>query len=111
MAIWNSGIGTYLKQETTLFEVMGIASSDGQYISTDNRFPVDAVFADDAVIGIATGTVVSIGNTVNVSVANSVTVNQGTSPWVVSPIPQIVFTFRIRTNPQVWCCSSNESGY
>ena len=89
MAIWNSGIGTYLKQETTLFEVMGIASSDGQYISTDNRFPVDATFPDDAVIGIATGTVVSIGNTVNVSVANSVTVNQGTSPWVVSPIPQI----------------------
>ena len=113
MAIWHSGIGSFLKQETTLFEVMGIASSDGQYISTDNRFPVDAVFADDAVIGIATGTVVSIGNTVdvtfaddavigiatgtvvsigntvNVSVANSVTVNQGTSPWVVSPIPQV----------------------
>jgi len=57
MAIWNSGIGTYLKQETTLFEVMGIASSDGQYISTDNRFPVDSTFPDDAVI--------SIGNTVD----------------------------------------------
>jgi len=53
MAIWNSGIGTYLKQETTLFEVMGIASSDGQYISTDNRFPVDGI--------------VSIGNTVSVT--------------------------------------------
>lgn len=69
MAIWNSGIGTFLKQETTLFEVMGIGSSDGQYISTDNRFPVDAVFADDAVIGIATGTVVSIGNTVDVNLS------------------------------------------
>ena len=67
MAIWNSGIGTFLKQETTLFEVMGIASSDGTYISTDNRFPVDATFPDDAVIGISSGTVVSIGNTVNVT--------------------------------------------
>ena len=76
MAIWNSGIGTFLKQETTLFEVMGIASSDGQYISTDNRFPVDANIS-----GISSDTVISIGN--------SITVNQGTSPWVVSPIPQI----------------------
>ena len=88
MAQWNKNTQEFLGQNTTLYEVIGVASSDGQYISTDNRFPVDAVFADDVVIGIATGTEVSIGNTVNVSVADSITVNQGTSPWVVSSMPQ-----------------------
>ena len=77
MAIWNSGIGTFLRQETTLFEVMGIASSDGQYISTDNRFPVDATFPDDAVIGISSGTVVSIGNTVDVTFPDDAVVSIG----------------------------------
>lgn len=46
MAQWNAGIGTYLKQNTTLFEVVGVASSDGHVISTGNRFPVDASISD-----------------------------------------------------------------
>ena len=55
MAQWNSGIGTFLRDNTTLFEVVGVASSDGHWISTHNRFPVDATIADDAVIGISSG--------------------------------------------------------
>ena len=55
MAQWNSGIGTYLKDNKTLFEVIGVASSDGYFISTENRFPVDATIADNAVIGISSG--------------------------------------------------------
>ena len=46
MAQWNSGIGTYLKDNKTLFEVIGVASSDGYFISTENRFPVDASISD-----------------------------------------------------------------
>ena len=57
MAQWNSGIGSYLKDNKTLFEVIGVASSDGYFISTENRFPVDATFADNAVIGISSGSV------------------------------------------------------
>ena len=76
MAQWNKNTQEFLGQNTTLYEVIGVASSDGQYISTDNRFPVDANIS-----GISSDTVISIGN--------SITVNQGTSPWVVSPIPPI----------------------
>jgi hypothetical protein len=66
MAQWNIQTQDYLNQERSLFEVVGVASSDGQIISETNRFPV------------------SIGGT-EVSIGNSVTVNQGTSPWVVTP--------------------------
>ncbi len=106
MAIWNSGIGTYLKQETTLFEVMGIASSDGQYISTDNRFPVDSTFPDDAVI--------SIGNTVSVSGTVEIADNWGNqADWrpqftnsnrlKVSPYQTVFFnTFQYGKETDVW---------
>ena len=66
MAQWNITTQDYLNQERSLFEVVGVASSDGQVISETNRFPV------------------SIGGT-EVSIGNSVTVNQGTSPWVITP--------------------------
>ena len=44
MAQWNSvgyvGVGTWLKDCKSLFEVVGLASSDGQWINTTNRLPV-----------------------------------------------------------------------
>ena len=67
MAQWNSGIQTYLKDGTTLFEVFNVATSDGKQVTEINRFPVS--------IG---STTVSIGNTVSVSG----TVNIGTIPEV-----------------------------
>ena len=40
MAQWNSGIGSYLKDGTTLFEVFNVATIDGQQVTVDNPFPV-----------------------------------------------------------------------
>ena len=40
MAQWNITTQDYLNQERSLFEVVGVASSDGQVISETNRFPV-----------------------------------------------------------------------
>jgi len=50
MAIWNITTQDYLNQERSLFEVVGVASSDGQVISEFNPFPVTGT------IGIQTGT-------------------------------------------------------
>jgi len=49
MAQWNIQIQDYLNQERSLFEVVGVASSDGQIISIENPFPVTGT------IGIQTG--------------------------------------------------------
>jgi len=49
MAQWNIQIQDYLNQERSLFEVVGVASSDGQIISLQNPFPVTGT------IGIETG--------------------------------------------------------
>jgi hypothetical protein len=40
MAQWNITTQDYLNQERSLFEVVGVASSDGQVISLTNPFPV-----------------------------------------------------------------------
>ena len=40
MAQWNITTQDYLNQERSLFEVVGVASSDGQVISIQNPFPV-----------------------------------------------------------------------
>ena len=40
MAQWNITTQDYLNQERSLFEVVGVASSDGQIISSQNPFPV-----------------------------------------------------------------------
>ena len=40
MAQWNIQTQDYLNQERSLFEVVGVASSDGQVISYQNPFPV-----------------------------------------------------------------------
>lgn len=40
MAIWNITTQDYLNQERSLFEVVGVASSDGQVICAQNPFPV-----------------------------------------------------------------------
>ena len=50
MAQWNITTQDYLNQERSLFEVVGVASSDGQIISLQNPFPVTGT------IGIQTGT-------------------------------------------------------
>ena len=66
MAQFNKSTQDFLNQERTLFEVNMVANKNGEVVSETNRFPV------------------SIGDT-SVSIGNSVTVNQGTSPWVVTP--------------------------
>lgn len=54
MAIWNITTQDYLNQERSLFEVVGVASSDGQVISDQNPFPVTGT------LGISTSSVVSV---------------------------------------------------
>ena len=54
MAQWNITTQDYLNQERSLFEVVGVASSDGQVICTQNPFPVTGNVA------IQTGTYVTI---------------------------------------------------
>jgi len=56
MAQWNIQIQDYLNQERSLFEVVGVASSDGQIISPQNPFPVTGT------IGIQTGTGIVINS-------------------------------------------------
>ena len=55
MAQWNITTQDYLNQERSLFEVVGVASSDGQVISLQNPFPVTGT------VGIQTG----LGITIN----------------------------------------------
>ena len=54
MAQWNITTQDYLNQERSLFEVVGVASSDGQIISAQNPFPVTGT------LGISSETVVTI---------------------------------------------------
>jgi hypothetical protein len=54
MAQWNIQTQDYLNQERSLFEVVGVASSDGQIISSQNPFPVTGT------VGISSETVVTI---------------------------------------------------
>ena len=56
MAQWNITTQDYLNQERSLFEVVGVASSDGQIISVQNPFPVTGT------IGISSETVVTINS-------------------------------------------------
>jgi hypothetical protein len=59
MAIWNITTQDYLNQERSLFEVVGVASSDGQVISDQNPFPVTGT------IGISSDTLVTINPDTN----------------------------------------------
>jgi hypothetical protein len=54
MAQWNITTQDYLNQERSLFEVVGVASSDGQIISLQNPFPVTGT------MGISTSSTVSV---------------------------------------------------
>ena len=62
MAQWNSGIGSYLKDGTTLFEVFNVATIDGRQVTVDNPFPVSLGSSNITINGN-----VSIGATVNVA--------------------------------------------
>ena len=59
MAQWNITTQDYLNQERSLFEVVGVASSDGQIISPQNPFPVTGT------VGISSETVVTINPDTN----------------------------------------------
>ena len=59
MAQWNITTQDYLNQERSLFEVVGVASSDGQIISAQNPFPVTGT------VGISSETVVTINANTN----------------------------------------------
>jgi hypothetical protein len=59
MAQWNIQTQDYLNQERSLFEVVGVASSDGQIISLENPFPVTGT------VGISSETVVTINPDTN----------------------------------------------
>ena len=59
MAQWNITTQDYLNQERSLFEVVGVASSDGQVISSQNPFPVTGT------VGISSETVVTINPDTN----------------------------------------------
>ena len=59
MAQWNITTQDYLNQERSLFEVVGVASSDGEIISPQNPFPVTGT------VGISSETVVTINPDTN----------------------------------------------
>jgi hypothetical protein len=59
MAQWNITTQDYLNQERSLFEVVGVASSDGQIISLQNPFPVTGT------IGISSETPITINPDTN----------------------------------------------
>ena len=59
MAQWNITIQDYLNQERSLFEVVGVASSDGQIISPQNPFPVTGT------VGISSETLITINPDTN----------------------------------------------
>jgi len=59
MAQWNITTQDYLNQERSLFEVVGVASSDGQIISAKNPFPVTGT------VGISSETLVTINPDTN----------------------------------------------
>ena len=59
MAQWNITTQDYLNQERSLFEVVGVASSDGQIISSQNPFPVTGT------IGISSDTPITINPDTN----------------------------------------------
>ena len=61
MAQWNIQTQDYLNQERSLFEVVGVASSDGQIISAQNPFPVTGN------IGIQSGSIITINPDTNAS--------------------------------------------
>jgi hypothetical protein len=54
MAQWNITTQDYLNQERSLFEVVGVATSDGQIVSLQNPFPVTGT------MGISTSSTVSV---------------------------------------------------
>ena len=59
MAIWNITTQDYLNQERSLFDVVGVASSDGEIISSGNPFPVTGT------VGISSETLVTINADTN----------------------------------------------
>jgi hypothetical protein len=59
MAQWNIQTQDYLNQERSLFEVVGVASSDGQIISPQNPFPVTGT------VGISSDTLITINPDTN----------------------------------------------
>jgi hypothetical protein len=59
MAQWNITTQDYLNQERSLFEVVGVASSDGQIISPQNPFPVTGT------VGISSETLITINPDTN----------------------------------------------
>jgi hypothetical protein len=59
MAQWNITTQDYLNQERSLFEVVGVASSDGRIISSQNPFPVTGT------VGISSETLITINPDTN----------------------------------------------
>jgi hypothetical protein len=59
MAQWNITTQDYLNQERSLFEVVGVASSDGRIISPQNPFPVTGT------VGISSETLITINPDTN----------------------------------------------
>ena len=51
MAQWNSGIQTYLRDGTTLFEVFNVATIDGKQVTFDNPFPVSLGSSNISICG------------------------------------------------------------
>jgi hypothetical protein len=72
MAQWNSGIQTYLRDGTTLFEVFNVATIDGKQVTFDNPFPVSLGSSN-----------ISIGGTVNIGTMPEVEIKNDTG----NPIP------------------------
>jgi len=74
MAQWNIQTQDYLNQERSLFEVIGVASSDGQVISYQNPFPVSLGSSSITINGsITIPTTVSVASSESNPVHNHIT--------------------------------------
>ena len=74
MAQWNIQTQDYLNQERSLFEVIGVASSDGNPISYSNPFPVSLGSSNITIIGdISIPGIVTVTSTIDKPIHNHIT--------------------------------------
>ena len=85
MAQWNIQTQDYLNQERSLFEVVGVASSDGRVISYQNPFPVSLGSSSITINGsITIPTTVSVASSEANPIHNHIT-EVGTSDILTTP--------------------------
>jgi hypothetical protein len=97
MGIWNITTQDYLNQERSLFEVVGVASSDGQIISYQNPFPVSLGSSNITINGnITIPGIVTVTSSPENPIHSHI-VEVGTSGTITTPYLQIGISTLLNT--------------